>query len=603
VLYVYLHEDRPFTLFELLLLNNLVNQAAIAIYHARQVSIIQRDLTRQQEELTLLHHAGLLISSRSGLGDTLEAILQMALEVTGARYGIFRLVDRASQQLVTGAIAGDRLGLPATESLPMNATSVMGWVAKTRRPLNIPDVSQPPWSRIYYPLDHGLDMRSELAVPLIGAGGRLLGVLNLESPEIEAFSEADGRLLQSLASQAVIAIQEVLLLDALRDTAERLLNGTASEVLDHLARLAGELLNIAGGGIWTLNGDAVVLRAAHGAIASGDPPERAEAMIRRACLTKTSLAYQYSAPGGGWQHWLVTPIVITPDQTPVGALVVRSESDDADSALAEWDKKVIGILAHYAALAFENETHQRALRAVEEARAVAETFAAMGDVAANLLHHLNNKVGTIPVRVEGIQDKYGPLLESNAYLASNLAEIERAALGAMATVRERLSLLRPIDVAPTTLRACVEDALAQARLPEGITITLSGLDDLPPVVAGREGLALALVNLLENAREAMDGRGNLTISGKADGAWAELVVSDDGPGIPAALQASIFDFNVSGSHSQESERAKRPPSRLGFGLWWVKTLATRLGGTITVESDGVNGTTFRLSIPVARSAA
>ena len=44
----------------------------------------------------------------------------------------------------------------------------MGWVAKTRQPLNIADVSAPPWSRIYYPLDHALQVRAELAVPLVG---------------------------------------------------------------------------------------------------------------------------------------------------------------------------------------------------------------------------------------------------------------------------------------------------------------------------------------------------------------------------------------------------------------------------------------------------
>ena len=92
----------------------------------------------------------------------------------------------------------------------------MGMVAKTRQPVMIADVRQPPWSRIYYPLDHGLQMRSELAVPLLGTGGRLVGVLNLESPQPGAFTEADSHLLQSLASQAVIAIQQVRLLDALR---------------------------------------------------------------------------------------------------------------------------------------------------------------------------------------------------------------------------------------------------------------------------------------------------------------------------------------------------------------------------------------------------
>ena len=39
------------------------------------------------------------------------------------------------------------------------------------------------------------------------------------------------------------------------------------------------------------------------------------------------------------------------------------------------------------------------------------------------------------------------------------------------------------------------------------------------------------------------------------------------------------------------------PGKLGFGLWWVKALMTRLGGSVIIESDGQHGTTFRLAFP------
>src|SRR5262249_5689159 len=92
-LYVYLHEERYFDDLELLLLENFVNQAAMAIYHTRQVARIQRDLSRREDEVARLRRAGLLISSRPHLKETLDAILQMALDVTNADYGNFLLVD------------------------------------------------------------------------------------------------------------------------------------------------------------------------------------------------------------------------------------------------------------------------------------------------------------------------------------------------------------------------------------------------------------------------------------------------------------------------------------------------------------------------------
>ncbi len=241
-LYVYLQEDRPFTRLELLMLDNFVNQAAMAIYHAHNLVIMQRDLARKNEELTRLRKAGLLISSRLSLEETLESILQMAMEVTGAQYGIFRLLDKSGQFLTTRAVAGENLARPLVETLPVDSTSVMAWVARNRQSVCISDLHDEPWSQIYYPLDASLEMRSELAVPLIGANGRLEGVLNLESPLVGAFGDEDSHLLQALATQAVITIQEVSLLDALQEVTHLLLTEPCQKVLAHLTELACNLL-------------------------------------------------------------------------------------------------------------------------------------------------------------------------------------------------------------------------------------------------------------------------------------------------------------------------------------------------------------------------
>ncbi len=78
-LYVYLQDERQFNQLELLMLDNFVNQAAMAIYHAHNLVMMRHNLDRKEEELTRLRRAGLLISSRLRLEETLEAILQMAL--------------------------------------------------------------------------------------------------------------------------------------------------------------------------------------------------------------------------------------------------------------------------------------------------------------------------------------------------------------------------------------------------------------------------------------------------------------------------------------------------------------------------------------------
>jgi signal transduction histidine kinase len=605
-LYVFLQKEREFNRLELLMLDNFVNQAAMAIYHTSRLTDMRRDLARKEEELSRLNRAGLLISSRLRLEETLESILQLALEVTDAQYGIFRLLDKSGDTLITRAIAGEQLARPMMEALPLNSNSVMGWVARARQPLVIPDLRADPWNKVYYPLDAGLEMRSELAVPLINASGRLEGVLNLESPLIGAFSENDSYMLQSLATYAVTAIQEVRLLDALQEVAQLLLSQPCQQVLDHLSRVACDLLNASASAIWLLQKDGELeLSAASGGYEHGERVPVEGSLTGQAILERTPVIAhdvrtdprfhrQDLAKNQNWARALIVPLMTGDEGQPIGALNVYSSSTDPGRfAESDWDKKVLTFLAHYAVLAVQNEARQQELRAAQEQRSVAETFAAVGDIASNLLHHLNNKVGTIPVRVQNIGDKCRPALDADPYLANNLTEIERCATEAMQSVRDNLSHLRPIRLEPVYVAARIIDAIHAANLPPGIRIQTDGIDHLPVVTAGGQSLTFVFTNLLVNASDAMRGEGTIDIKGQSEGQWVDITVKDSGPGIPPELHDRIFELSFSGS------RSNLRPGKLGFGLWWVKTLMTRLGGSVTIESDGQHGTTFRLRLPRA----
>ena len=603
-LYIYLFEERHFTQLEELMVENFVNLAAMAVFQAFRMASVQHDLARKEEELTHLRRAGQLISSRLKLEETLESILQMALEVTNAKYGIFRLVDKTGQNLITGAIAGNELNQPQVNVLPVDEHSVMGWVCYNRLPMLAYDLQAPPWSGIYYPLDAEMQMRSELAVPLINASGRVEGVLNLESPQVGAFSESDSHLLQALAAQAVSAIQEARLLDALQEVAQLLITHSSRDVLGRLVELACDLLNASTAHIWLVEGDYLVLQAAHGALETERRLPLHNSLTGQAVLGRSMMVTndvrsdeRFHRPDlarvQNWSRALIMPLLISDAHEPIGAFSVYSVgSEPGRFAESEWDKKILTCLAHYAVLAILNASNIEALRTAQEQHAVAETFAAVGDIAANLLHQLNNKVGTIPVRVQGIQDKCKQTLVEDTYLATNLAEIERSANEAMTAVRENLSHLRPIHLAEIDVAACIKNAVETASLPEGIKIEIEGLNHLPAVVAGQHNLVLIFVNLLENASDAMKGQGQIMIRGAVHNRMVDITVSDSGPGIAPELHSRIFELNYSG-------RGQTRPGKLGFGLWWVKTVMTRLGGLVSVESDGLQGTTFRLKLPIA----
>jgi signal transduction histidine kinase len=490
------------------------------------------------------------------------------------------------------------------EKLPLNGNSIMAHVARTREPLLIPDLREEPWSNIYYPLDAGLKMLSELAVPLINASGRLEGVLNLESPRLRAFSEDDSHMLQSLATYAVTAIQEVRLLDALQEVARLLLSEPSQKVLDHLSAVANDLLNASSSAIWLLEANGLTLVASNGDDRHAERIPLQGSLIGRAILMKKPVAINNisldlpsyhldQAEAQGWSRALIVPLLTGNHREAVGAFSVFSADTEAGRFTeSEWDEKVLTCLAHYAVLAVQNESRQQELRASQEQHLIAETFAAVGDISANLLHNMNNKVGTIPVRVQAIQDKYSQMLKADSYMANNLAEIERSAMEAMQIVQENLSHLRPIRMENVSVASCVTEAIHATQVPATVQIKMDRLDDLPMVMAGRQNLTFVFKNLIENAIAAMQGNGLISIQGSSGSEWVEVSVTDSGPGIPPELHDQIFELNFSG-------RAGVHPGKLGFGLWWVKTLMTRLGGSVMVESDGQHGTTFFLRLPCA----
>ncbi len=557
------------------------------------------DGKRWEQQLRRLRRAGMLISSRSSLQETLDTILRTALEITDASYGIFRLVDRSARYLVTRSYTGDGLAKPAVENLPINETSVMGYVASKREPVVISDLHEEPWKTIYYPLDYERDMRSEVAVPLIGASGRLEGVLNLESPEINAFDKEDRYILQILATQAVVSIQEVRLLDALQDIASMLYTHSLDNIHQALVEKACDLLNVPISLIWLQEKEALVVRASSDPSMCGKsipiengPTGRAIQTGQPVSITELTPA-DYELPQlQGTGSGLYIPFTTGIDSDASGVFSVYTEAGDfRNFGQSDWDKRLVSILGHYDALAVQNAARLEALKLAEEQRATTETFAAIGDITANLLHRVNNKVGTIPVRVEGIQDRCGALIQKDPYLASNLGEIQRSAAEAMKVVRESMEQLRPIQLGPVSVGASVRNAIFSSQLPEGIHIDTQGLDTLPSVQAGVDQLNMVFVNLLENAVDAMGTQGNVRILGRVRGKWVEVLVSDTGPGIPPGLHERIFEFNY-------SSRATHP-GKLGFGLWWVKSWVTRFGGKITIESSQDHGTSFILSLPLA----
>lgn len=578
VLYLYRREDRPFSEPELALLEAFTGIAAAFLRPARAAQSLQIALQRVTRELEELRRMDLLLGARADPQEVLEAILRIALELTGARFGTLRLVDRQRRRLVLGALIGRPLLPTVAPELDLDETSIVGWVAVHGRSLRIDDLPHSPWASRYRPWLAGPEIRAELAVPLIGAGDEVEGVLNLESPTPGAFSEADQRLLEMLAARAVIALQEMRLLRGMQELTGSLLHAGQETLFARAVALACDLLQVADGAIWLTppTGSPALTFATHPAMAG--TAGLAEA-VRQARQPLTLEA-------GGCA--LAVPM-LDPEGAVRGVFVVHAHRP---RTFTERDQRLLTILANQTALALQLAEHVRALQAARERQALTEAFAAVGDIAANLLHRLNNHLGLIPVRLEGLMEKRPALLQ-DPYLAAALQEIEARARAALDAVREAMVYLRPMRPRPTAVLPCLERALQDLQIPPGIRVEISGLEALPPVMAGEPQLTLVFFNLLENAVEALGEQGWIAVQGAAAPDAVVLTVRDNGPGIPPELQERIFELDFS---------TKRSPKKLGFGLWWVKMLVQRFGGEIHVESAPGQGTAFYLRLPLAPPA-
>ena len=117
--------------------------------------------------------------------------------------------------------------------------------------------------------------------------------------------------------------------------------------------------------------------------------------------------------------------------------------------------------------------------------------------------------------------------------------------------------------------------------------------DQPSVVAGRVRLEQVLVNLLQNALDAVAGRAApcvaLTIA--VEGDRVALVVADNGPGIDPGIATQIFEPFVTGK-----------PEGLGLGLGIVRDIVTAFDGTVAVVPSPLGGAAFRVEVARATEA-
>ncbi len=217
-----LHKSRPigalnvlsrrrdaFTINDVAILRQFGAHVAVALVNARLYERSRHDA----DAFETLAEIGRDVAAVLDLDELFTRIAQLTRRLIDYRtFGILLLNDDLELEIKLAVQYGEKVQVPRVKL----GEGLVGYAALHRQPVLVPDVSLDPR---YIPVVP--DVRSELAIPML-LKDRCIGVVDLESPELDAFSKRDVEILSLLASQAAVAIENARLYEEIRANEERL---------------------------------------------------------------------------------------------------------------------------------------------------------------------------------------------------------------------------------------------------------------------------------------------------------------------------------------------------------------------------------------------
>jgi signal transduction histidine kinase len=222
----------------------------------------------------------------------------------------------------------------------------------------------------------------------------------------------------------------------------------------------------------------------------------------------------------------------------------------------------------------------------------AHHFATLGRLAAGLSHEIRNPLGTLFLHIDLLEEEFrSPSAESATLIPQTFDEIRTALTRLDELVQDYLSLVRVGTIAPSVenLGAAVQTWAAEMQslaAQQGVQMQVEGHGTVGELAFHASTLRRAVLNVVQNAIEAMPQGGTLTIECRRTDTEVQLQVRDTGPGVPADVLPRIFEPLYT-----------TKPGGTGLGLYIVREILVAHGGGVTVESGEERGATFTLILP------
>ncbi len=276
----------------------------------------------------------------------------------------------------------------------------------------------------------------------------------------------------------------------------------------------------------------------------------------------------------------------------LGAIrVANKKSGD----FTEEDARILGILANNVSVAFENaklyenlKKQMVELKETQEQLVQAAKLAAIGELASNIAHEINNPLTSILGYSELVKEE-----TDITNIMRDIEVIEKESLRARDIVQQLLefSRKRPLEIKEININDILSEVLALVSIPlkdSNINISKS-YGDIPLIEGDPNQLKQVFLNIINNAIFAMQGGGTLTAKTRMGRDSVYIEICDTGKGIPKELLQRIF----------EPFFTTKQEKGTGLGLSISYKIIQSHKGRIDVESEEGRGSKFAVVLPVS----